>query len=93
MRTLTADDYGYELQCNDELQALLVLRDIRFVINGHTHRRMVRRFEHVAVLNAGTLRRADSPCVMIVDFARQEARFHDILPDATFGAGEVLSFK
>jgi len=49
MNGLTADDFGYALETNDELQELLQTRTYRFVINGHTHRRMVRDFGGLGV--------------------------------------------
>jgi predicted phosphodiesterase len=88
MRKLTADDFGYELACNDELQALLGQKDLRFVVGGHTHRRMVRAFGHLTVLNAGTLYRADHPCVLLADFAEKEACFFPMTDALGFGPPE-----
>jgi putative phosphoesterase len=67
MAKVTPDDYGYALQVNDAFQELL--RDPRFqlVLNGHTHSPMVRHFDGVSLINAGTLR-GDSPGVILLDF-------------------------
>jgi predicted phosphodiesterase len=89
MRRLGPDDDGYELECNDELQQLLARRDLTFVVGGHTHRRMVRRFRDLMVLNAGTIHRWDDPCVLVVDFVRGEARLHDIADERIVGATRV----
>jgi predicted phosphodiesterase len=78
MKKLGPDDFGYELACNDELQALLASREFAFVVGGHTHRRMARRFADLVVLNAGTLRRGDAPCALLVDFAERKASFYDV---------------
>ncbi len=78
MACLTADDYGYGLENNTALWRLHGAGDVRWMIGGHTHRRMVRRFDHLTVLNAGTLHRPHDPCVMVVDFAALEAEFHDL---------------
>jgi predicted phosphodiesterase len=77
MARLGADDFGYALEVNDDLQALLRLARHRWVINGHTHRRMVRRFGALTVINAGTLKRDNDPCVLIVDFTLGRAGFFD----------------
>jgi putative phosphoesterase len=90
MKKLTPDDEGYELQCNDELSALIARGDVSVVIGGHTHRRMVRRFGHLAVVNAGTIHRAYRPCVAIVDFSGREVLFHDIGDDLRVGEAERL---
>ncbi len=45
MIRLTPDDYGYAISSNLELQELIHSKQFRFVINGHTHLRMVRKFE------------------------------------------------
>jgi predicted phosphodiesterase len=78
MRQLRPHDDGYELECNDELQALLASKEFPLVVGGHTHARMVRRFGDVTVINAGTLKRGNSPCFCVVDLALNHAEFYDI---------------
>ncbi len=78
MNRLIPDDYGYALATNDELQGLLSSQEFRFVINGHTHQRMVRDFDGVTVINVGTLLRGHSPCFAIVDFEAGTVTFYDI---------------
>ncbi len=48
----------------------------RFVLNGHNHLPMLRVVGPLVVLNAGTLCRADEPCVMLVDFERASVAWH-----------------
>ncbi|MBW2526358.1 MAG: metallophosphoesterase family protein [Deltaproteobacteria bacterium] len=69
MAAVGADDYGYALESNTELQTLLHELRYRFVLSGHTHRRMVRTIGQVTMINAGTLQRDHEPCVTVVDFA------------------------
>lgn len=48
-----------------------VMRAGRFawMLAGHTHRFMLRRFDHLGIVNAGTLSRRDpAPCIVRVDF-------------------------
>jgi predicted phosphodiesterase len=78
MRRLTPDDYGYALETNDELQELLKTQVHRFVIGGHTHRRMVKDFGGVTVINVGTLFREHEPCFTSVDFVQREVSFYQI---------------
>lgn len=78
MRRLGPQDDGYELECNDELQGLLASKEFAFVVGGHTHQRMVRRFGAVTVLNAGTLKRRNDPCFCVLDLAANQADFYDI---------------
>lgn len=75
---LTEDDYGYALETKDPLQEILAAEEYRFIVNGHTHRRMVRRFGQLTVINAGTLFRANDPCFAVVDFAAGQAQFFDV---------------
>jgi putative phosphoesterase len=77
MQRLTPDDYGYALQVIEELHTLIRSRKYQFVINGHTHRRMVRQFEHLSIINAGTLYYAHDPCIAITDFRAKQVRFYD----------------
>lgn len=81
MCRLTDDDFGYALETNDPLQELLATEQYRFVVNGHTHRRMVRRFGPLTIINAGTLFREDDPCFAVIDFAAGLVEFFDVTPD------------
>lgn len=78
MNGVTEDDYGYGLENNDELQALLRSQEYRFVLCGHTHRRMVRDFGGVTVINAGTLFREHEPCFTWVNFGESAVVFYEI---------------
>ena len=75
MQRLLPEDEGYELANNDELHALLA-SPYRFVVAGHTHRRMVRRIEQLLVVNAGTLRAADAPACLVLDVSERRARWY-----------------
>lgn len=63
---------GYDIEVNTELQRLIAERRFRFVLNGHTHRSMLRQFGTLSIINAGTLLRDAERCFMIVDFERGE---------------------
>lgn len=78
MNRLLPDDYGYALESNDELQKLLRSKEYRYVVNGHTHHRMVRDFGGVTVINTGTLRRDHDSCFAILDFGARIVTFYDI---------------
>jgi len=76
MARLTPDDYGYAIESNMDLQALIKAQQYRFVINGHTHRRMVRSFARLTIINAGTLKHDHDPCFAVADFTAGYVRFH-----------------
>jgi predicted phosphodiesterase len=69
MQRVTPDDYGYALEVKYELHDLINAGEFRFVIAGHTHRPMMRAFDGLTVINAGTLYRNHKPRVLLVDFA------------------------
>lgn len=77
MKRLAPDDSAYDLECNVELQAVLRDNYFRFLVGGHTHRRMVRRMENLTAINAGTLLPLQHPRVATVDFERGCVQFHD----------------
>lgn len=83
MAALGPDDRGYALENNEELQSLVHAGRYAFVINGHTHRRMVRRVGALTLINAGTLHRDDTPCFAVVDFERERVTFFKLGPDQT----------
>jgi predicted phosphodiesterase len=63
---------GCDISSNTELQRLISERRYRFVLNGHTHRPMLRTFGPLSIVNAGTLLRDHARCFTVVDFERGE---------------------
>jgi predicted phosphodiesterase len=61
-------DFGYALDANDDLQDLLRGGVYRWILNGHSHQRMVRDIGGVTLINAGTLARHQEPCFLELDF-------------------------
>ena len=52
--TVYSHDTGYALESNHRLHALIGAGELRFLVNGHTHDRMVRNFDGLTIINAGT---------------------------------------
>jgi len=77
MAKVAPDDFGYALSSNVDLQQLQK-SDLALVVNGHSHRRMVRRFGPLTMINAGTLHAADAPCFAIVDLEMMAVSFYDL---------------
>lgn len=68
------DTGAYDIAFNTELQSLIAERRYRFVLNGHTHRAMLRTFGSLSIINAGTLHRDFERVFTYVDFERGELR-------------------
>jgi predicted phosphodiesterase len=68
MAKVGPDDHGYALENNDDLHNLLRDGSYRWLINGHSHQRVIRPFPGLTIINAGTLKRDQSPCFLEVDF-------------------------
>jgi predicted phosphodiesterase len=77
MAKVRPDDFGYALESNDDLQDLIRDGSFRWVINGHSHRRMVRAFPGLTIINAGTLHREYTPCFVEIDFRRAIVSFFE----------------
>lgn len=86
MQGVQPDDRGYAIHYNGALQSLITDGRYRFVVNGHTHRRMVRTFSGLTIINAGTLFRDHDPGFAHVDFAAGQVTFFEFT-----GAGENLA--
>jgi predicted phosphodiesterase len=69
MNGITADDYGYALEANDELQALLSPGGPGLVVKGHRHRHAVWRIGRMTLVDAGSLLEPSAPCAAVVDAA------------------------
>ena len=76
MATLMPDDEGYALDVNDQLHKLVHNPEIDIVVAGHTHRRMVRHFDGLLVINAGTLDRHHAPGFAMLDLDEKEVVFY-----------------
>jgi predicted phosphodiesterase len=63
---------GYDITSNSDLQRLIAERRYRYVLNGHTHRPMLRTFGPLSIINAGTLHRQHDRCFTVIDFDRGE---------------------
>ena len=75
MAKVRDDDEGYALEMNFELQDLIKSNRYRFVINGHTHYKMVRDFGTMILINAGSLLYEDAG-FLIIDFESRLLRFY-----------------
>lgn len=83
MCRLGPDDYGYAISSNDDLLAVLFDPAVQFMVGGHTHRSMVRKFERgsgkapLVVVNPGTLAREHEPGFAILTLApSRKVDFH-----------------
>jgi putative phosphoesterase len=66
------------LLSNDALWDLVYSQEYDFVIDGHTHRRLVQKFDDLTLINAGTLFRKHNPCCLIVDFEAGVAEYFNL---------------
>ncbi|GAB4459577.1 MAG: hypothetical protein OHK0029_22310 [Armatimonadaceae bacterium] len=87
-------DTGFALESNHRLNALIGEGYYRYVINGHTHQRMVRTIHGLTILNAGTLRRDHKPVFSIADLKTLTITFFDITPFTNeITQGKVISIN
>ncbi len=76
MATVRPWDSGYDLDVNYALQDLIAQEGGAVVVCGHSHRRMVRTFDELTVVNAGTLLREHDPCFAILDVGERKVAFY-----------------
>ena len=74
------DHLRHDLERNAPLKRLLAGPPIDVMVNGHTHRAMVRRVRHITIVNAGTLHRNDERRAAILDFGVLNVTFFDVVP-------------
>jgi len=78
MASVRPDDDCDALLANAALVKLLASRRARFVINGHSHRPMLRTIDGLTILNAGTLHPKHRPVCSVADFGKGEVQMYDI---------------
>jgi len=74
------DHLRHDLERNDALKRVLASLRCDWMVNGHTHRAMVRRVRHLTIINAGTLHRDHERRACILDFDTRSATLFDVLP-------------
>lgn len=89
MTKLGPDDDGYALDSNFPLWELVTDGLARVLVGGHTHQRMVRRFEDLLVVNPGTLARDDEPGFAELDLAAGRVRWYRVDLGGVRADGEV----
>ncbi len=76
MRKIMPDDYGNAIESNAPLQKILKSRRYGFMINGHTHYRMVKNIDHLTIINPGTLSQEDDPSFGLLDLLNNTVTFY-----------------
>lgn len=77
MSSVKPDDYGYDLENNRALWELVESETARFVINGHTHRVMLRNISGLTLINAGSLTSDHRPVCVVADFDEGHVQLWD----------------
>jgi predicted phosphodiesterase len=86
-------DYGYALESNFALLRLTLEAKYRFVVNGHTHQRMVRSFGRLTIINAGTLFREHQPCFLIADFENEFVQYYEFGSKVQVSDAELINLS
>ena len=74
------DHLRHDLERNEALKRVLASLRYDWMVNGHTHRAMVRRVRHLTIINAGTLHRNDERRACLLDLDARNATFFEVLP-------------
>lgn len=93
MAKVSPYDYGYAIESNTDLQKIIRKQKYNYIINGHTHKRMVRKFGNITIINAGTLKSEHEPCFLIVDFKKQIVQFFEIIKNNCIREIEKVSLS
>lgn len=92
MASVRPDDDCEALRSNASLGKLLASPPARIVVNGHSHRPMLRTIDGLTILNAGTLHPMHRSVCSIADFEHGDVQFYDIRGSAVTPA-ECWSFE
>ena len=90
MGAVRPDDDEYALETNFALSLMLREPKYKFIVNGHTHRRMVRKIDHLTIINAGTLFHEHRPCFLIADFENESVQYYDLDCEARVSRAELI---
>ncbi len=90
MAVLKRDTDHHSLRWMDAFHAVVADPTVSLMIGGHTHERMVRGFDGLIVINAGTLLRDHEPGFVVVDLALREVSAFDLSSDARVRSAGTL---
>ena len=86
------DDLAF-IREHDGFRNLCRVSSAKYIINGHSHMRMVRTVEERVVINAGALCRDHDPSFGIVDFAAEHVLVWVFEPDLSHHAISPVPFE
>lgn len=78
MLSILPEQPDSDLDDHPILYSIVESQRYRWIINGHSHRRMVRPYQSLTIINAGTLRRDHNPCFAAIDLEQRAVTFWDI---------------
>jgi len=78
MASVRPDDDCEALLANAAFVKLHRARGARYVVNGHSHRPMLRTIDGLTILNAGTLHPKHRPICSVADFDQGEVQVYDL---------------
>lgn len=81
------------LKQNVALQTLLTGGQHKAIVNGHSHRRMVRTVGDVVLINAGTLHRDHEPGFGVIDFTKAQVEFFSVSAPAAIQQIATMPFS
>jgi predicted phosphodiesterase len=94
MTALRPEDSGYAFEVNDPLQSLVRADDVKLLVCGHSHRRMVRQIGPLTIVNAGTLSRYNEPGFGIVDLDDEaQVTFFECIADRVIVTTDVVGLS
>lgn len=83
-------DQGFALHRNRSLWKVVNSDECDFLINGHTHQRMVRKIDGLTIINTGTLYRRQPACLTIIDFEQRFVQFYAMHDDNSIEKDERI---
>lgn len=90
MQSIMPASSDRELDENRYLQDLVGSARYRWIINGHSHHRMVCNYQSLTIINAGTLRRDHDPCFALIDFELSCVTYWDLADLTEFSISAEL---
>ncbi len=88
MAYVNPDDFGYAIESNDDLQGIIRNRRFSVMVNGHSHKKMVRKLGTLNIINAGTLKKYSNPCCVFVDLEERQVQFYNLFEDGRVEAAD-----
>ena len=76
MSKINPDDFGYAIESNYDFQRIAMQGKYKIILNGHSHKKIVKKVYYIVIINAGSLVNEHGAGFLEIDFKKRKTVFY-----------------